>query len=417
MTIPPQDYLRTLDAIRDRCYQVYDKAKAGGLLYFDIDESKLPAVVDHVEDLTHRRFPDLSTIPPHSRLRHFGKEYNAWLATKQAKTQQDKIELARKLVDLVIVSVLVDAGAGEVWRYQTQDGSRVGRSEGLALASVDMFLAGYFSSSPSSDPDHVDAKGLSNVTVERMTEGFQVTAANPMVGLEGRSALLNRLGAVLETQTSYFPSPNPSSARPGNLIDYLLANKASDGSIHIDTLWKAVMSLGGIWPARIEIEGVQLGDVWPCPCLGDSSSPENLVPFHKLSQWLTYSLIEVIETSLELPVQGVSKMTGLPEYRNGGLFIDHGVFVLKPKEIQRGSVDGGLPTFDSQDPLIVEWRALTVVFLDKVHKALETKLGQPLKLAQVLESGTWTAGREIAAKLRPETAGPPIVIVSDGTVF
>lgn len=178
------------------------------------------------------------------------------------------------------------------------------------------------------------------------------------------------------------------------------------------------MSLGSIWPARVQVNGVQLGDVWPCPCLG-SNTPDNLVPFHKLSQWLTYSLIEVIETALDMHVHGIDKLTGLPEYRNGGLFIDYGVFVIKPEHIERGGGNGSdiLPTFEGHDPLIVEWRALTVVYLDKVHKELEAKFGRKLKLAQVLEGGTWTAGREIAATLRPGNAGPPIIIKSDGTLF
>ncbi|KAI8144415.1 hypothetical protein BJV82DRAFT_607261 [Fennellomyces sp. T-0311] len=396
MTIPAQDYLRTLGAIRDRCYQVYEKAQKGQLCYFDVDESKLDAVVDHVQDLTRRRFPDINTIPPHSRLRHLGEDFEAWRATQT----QDK-ELARKMVDLVIVSVLVDAGAGQQWKYTTSKGARVGRSEGLAIASVDMFLKGYFAADSKSH--HVDAEGLGKVTVERMTEGFQVTDANPMVGLEGRSNLLNRLATVLQEQPTYFPG---TVVRPGNLVDYLLEGDAK--SVPIEKLWKAVMSLGGIWPARIEIEGVQLGDVWPCTCLG-AQSPENLVPFHKLSQWLTYSLIEVLETTLGVTVDGVETMTGLPEYRNGGLLIDHGVLTLKPDQVQ--------PIFEGSDPAIVEWRALTIVYLDKIHKAMEARLGTKLKLAQVLESGTWTAGREIAAKLRPDTAGPPINIKSDGTIF
>lgn len=174
------------------------------------------------------------------------------------------------------------------------------------------------------------------------------------------------------------------------------------------------MSLGDIWPARIEIDGVKLGDVWPCTCLEKNKKSEydHLVPFHKLSQWLTYSLVEVIETSgLGLKVQGVEKLTGLPEYRNGGLLIDHGVLTLKPEQVKRcGGSDTSLPCFEGNDPLVVEWRALTVVYLDKIHKECEKKLGRPLKLAQVLESGTWTAGREIASKLRPETGGPPISI-------
>ncbi|KAJ8656570.1 hypothetical protein O0I10_007647 [Lichtheimia ornata] len=415
MTIPPQDYLRTLNSIRDRCYQVYEQAAKGALQYFDVDESKLPAVVDHVIALAHRRFPDMDAIPPHSRLRHFDHVYQTW-REKTAKAD-DKIELARKLVDLVIVSVLVDAGAGPEWKYKTDNDKLVGRSEGLALASVDMFLSGSFSST--SVLDQVDAEGLANVSPKTMAQGFQVTESNPMVGLEGRSTLLNRLGNTLKSQPKYFPaSGSCPTSRPGNLIDYILANKQDDGSISIDTLWEAVMSLGSIWPARVEVNGVQLGDVWPCPCLG-SNMPDNIVPFHKLSQWLTYSLTEVIETALDMHVHGIDKLTGLPEYRNGGLFIDYGVFVIKPEQIERGGGNGSniLPTFEGHDPLIVEWRALTVVYLDKVHKELEAKLGRKLKLAQVLEGGTWTAGREIAATLRPDNAGPPIIIKSDGTLF
>ena len=41
---------------------------------------------------------------------------------------------------------------------------------------------------------------------------------------------------------------------------------------------------------------------------------------------------------------------------------------------------------------------------------------EQLPLVKVLEAGTWKAGREIAAKLR-KTKGPPLNIISDGTVF
>lgn len=181
--------------------------------------------------------------------------------------------------------------------------------------------------------------------------------------------------------------------------------------VRIEKLWEAVMSLGQIWPARIQINGVQLGDVWPCADLTDLGNFENLVPFHKLSQWLTYSLIESIESSLDVTIEGVELMTGLPEYRNGGLLVDYGLLQLKPEQIQRGTVQvGELPCFEGSDPLIVEWRALTVIYLDKIKEKVEARLNKKLLLAQVLEGGTWTAGREIAAKLRPKDGGPPIII-------
>lgn len=171
------------------------------------------------------------------------------------------------------------------------------------------------------------------------------------------------------------------------------------------------MSLGEMWPARVKINGIQLGDVWPCASLTDLGNHENLVPFQKLSQWLTYSLIEAIELSLGIVVEGVELMTGLPEYRNGGLLVDYRLLKLKPEELKRGTLQGGeLPVFEGSDPVIVEWRALTVVYLDIIKKELEIRLGTKLALAQILEGGTWTAGREIAAKLRPKDGGPPIVI-------
>jgi hypothetical protein len=52
------------------------------------------------------------------------------------------------------------------------------------------------------------------------------------------------------------------------------------------------------------------------------------VPFHKLSQWLAYSLVEVFEEA-GVPVHGLDELTGLPEYRNGGLFLDLGVLALR----------------------------------------------------------------------------------------
>ncbi|KAL0088353.1 hypothetical protein J3Q64DRAFT_1329773 [Phycomyces blakesleeanus] len=424
MTVLPQNYLRTLDSIRDRCGQVYEKGQKDQLDFFDVDDSKLPQIVDHVASLTQRRFPDLSKIPPHSRLRHFGINDGLDRLQNIRETRWkklDKIESARRLIDLVIASVLVDAGAGQTWKYKAKDGELIGRSEGLAVASFDMFEEGYFSSSKEV-PDRVDVEGLAQLSIERMTQGFQVTSANTMVGLEGRSNLLKGLSKVLEQQKKFFPTVDGQPRRPGNLVDYLLANVEEDDngkkSVSIEKLWEVIMSLADVWPARVTIEGVKLGDVWPCSCLEDKGNYENLVPFHKLSQWLTYSLVEAIESSIDLTIKGTEKMTGLPEYRNGGLLVDYGLLKLKPAQVKRGTSEGQeLPTFEGSDSLIVEWRALTVIYLDKIHKAVEKKLGQDLVLAQVLEGGTWTAGREIAATLRPDTAGPPIVMESDGTLF
>lgn len=149
-----------------------------------------------------------------------------------------------------------------------------------------------------------------------------------MVGITGRAGLLNRLGKAISEQTKFFPaSSSEVAARPGNLIDYLLNHDTSKGRdsghpiLQVPVLWSGIMSLGEMWPARLKLNGVQLGDVWPCDAIKSASSPsdstDHWVPFHKLSQWLTYSLLEAIEHGLGATFDGKEYLTGLPEYRNG----------------------------------------------------------------------------------------------------
>lgn len=133
---------------------------------------------------------------------------------------------------------------------------------------------------------------------------------------------------------------------------------------------------------------------------------ENIVPFHKLTQWLTYSLMVPMNKLLKVHFAGEHLMTGLPEYRNGGLFIDTGLLTLKPEDAKRGlaqyqknaQVKGQpnvevVPMFAADDDVIVEWRAVTVGLLDELLKEVNTMLGltdsDKLSLAQMLEAGSW----------------------------
>ena len=137
---------------------------------------------------------------------------------------------------------------------------------------------------------------------------------------------------------------------------------------------------------------------------------EGWMPFHKLSQWLTYSLIEPFEWA-GVQVTGLSALTGLPEYRNGGLLLDAGVIV--PKDVTL--LDR---TWQVGDEFVVEWRALTVALLDELAPRVRKILGKTeaeMPLACVLEGGTWAAGRVLAQHLRGGAS--PIKIASDGTVF
>jgi hypothetical protein len=169
--------------------------------------------------------------------------------------------------------------------------------------------------------------------------------------------------------------------------------------------------LGPIWPGRISLGGVDLGDTWRHSAVEADDETAGLMPFHKLSQWLAYSLIEPLQAA-GIGISGVDQLTGLAEYRNGGLFIDAGVLVLRDPEAAARP-----HAVDSE--LVVEWRALTVALLDDVAALVRKSLGltpEAFPLAKVLEGGTWAAGRRIARQKRVDGA-PPLTVISDGTVF
>jgi hypothetical protein len=169
-------------------------------------------------------------------------------------------------------------------------------------------------------------------------------------------------------------------------------------------------AFSGIWPSGLTVDGVALGDAWRHPAIRTQDRSDAIVPFHKLSQWLTYSLVEPLEDA-GLRVTGLERLTGLAEYRNGGLFVD--LEVLVPKHADVSAI-----THPPESEVVVEWRALTVALLDRLAPLVAERLGlRPAKLPliRLLEGGTWAAGRELAASRR--AGAPPIRVATDGTVF
>jgi hypothetical protein len=412
-------YLRSPLAIRARCENILETGFAGELEHFAIEMTAMPRVIDEVVAVTRANYPTLA-VPVHGRINHFragGVDRVAALDEKLAALPRD--ERARAWIDLIVVSVLLDAGAGDRWRFrEPTTGLEIGRSEGLAIASLHAFEAGVFSSDPGA-PLRVDAAGLKALEPERLARAFQISDDNPLVGAEGRIELVRALGNALTAAPMIFPSD-----RPGGLLDHFLwiaiESRAPSGSMtravasKVDApsiLLALLEGLGPIWPGRISLGGVNLGDVWPHPAAGGTGASAGLVPFHKLSQWLAYSLFEPL-TRAGFSITQPGALTGLPEYRNGGLLVDLGVLVPKHARVRELVHAPG-------DDVIVEWRALTVALLDRVAEGVREKLAKSpteLPLANILEGGTWAAGRAVAARLRPG-GGSPIQIKSDGTVF
>nr|WP_247897207.1 URC4/urg3 family protein [Azospirillum argentinense] len=392
-------WLLSADAVRQRAHAILAKAERGDLAHFELRPERLLDAAALVAAVTRESYPDLD-VPYHSRWRHFVVNGDDRWATLAAELSADADEIARIRFDLAVTSVLLDAGAGDRWRYRDAAGIELARSEGLAIASFDLFRAGGFADDPAHAPLRADAAALSAMTEETLARGFQAGPDNPLVGLEGRAALLRRLGSALADAPGLFGRPG----RVGTLYDALKA-RVVDGTLPATAILDAVLrGLGPIWPGRIERGGVNLGDSWTHSAVG-------LVPFHKLSQWLSYSLVEPLEGA-GIAVTGLDRLTGLPEYRNGGLLVDSGVLVPKDPRLLTDELEVG-------DEAVVEWRALTVALLDRLADDVRARLGVPAEsfpLAKVLQGGTWTAGRRIARERRPG-GGPPIRIRSDGTVF
>lgn len=495
MTTPSRHPLATLrepSTIRARCAAITKAVEDGCSGHFKLDRSRLPEVARRVAALTRERFPDLR-IPYHSRWRHFEAggvdrkgELDALLAGRPVA------EVARARIDLTVVSVLLDAGAGPQWRYTErpeldalalpvhrqkgedllamlgaatgggktkaagEDAPEAGadtatpadtaaqetapgqpgqpeprerreqnerperperasftRSEGLGVASFRAFVAGVFSSDPA-DPLRVDALALKRLDAAALRAVFQASPSNPLVGLEGRAALLARLGEVLQAQAE------GSEARPSRLYDQLTDHGQRTELTAGEILRTLVTGYAPIWTSGNRVLGLPAGDVWPHLWAGAQTTADGLqpdratggwVPFHKLSQWLTYSLLEPFEWA-GVRVTGLDALTGLPEYRNGGLLIDGGVIVPRDaRDLAR--------TWKPGSEFIIEWRALTVTLLDELAVLVRQELGvsaEQMPLACILEGGTWAAGRQIARERR-EGGAPPVQIDSDGTVF
>ncbi len=385
-------------AVRARCAIVAEAARRGETRHFRLVCARLDEAARRVVDITRRRYPDLH-VPLHSRWRHFsagGVDRAALIAPHSYGP-----ETVRARIDLAVVSVLLDAGTGPDWRYHdAETGQALARSEGLAVASLRAMQAGIFSADPS-NPWRADAEALLEMTPQKLAGALQHAAGNELVGLEGRALMIHRLGEACAASPALFGVP----ARPGGLCDHWSARGGALPAAEM--LATLLQGFGTVWSGRISLAGVSLGDCGRHPAIpGDG-----LVPFHKLCQWLAYSLVEPLQEA-GLHVSELDGLTGLAEYRNGGLFLDCGVIEPRdPSLLHR-------PLNALSEP-VVEWRALTVTLLDRLAVLVRERLGMnagEFPLAKVLEGGSWAAGREIAFERRKD-GSPPLTILSDGTLF
>jgi hypothetical protein len=396
-------------AVRERAHRMLALALDDKLPNFRIHPDKMGGVIDLVLQTTHDAYPTFQ-VPFHSRWRHFvANNDSRWTAIADQTRWGDASVRARAEFDLAMVSVFLDAGAGPAWRYRDQKtGLAIGRSEGLGLASLATFESGVFSADPR-DPLRADADILANLTLSDLERGLQVSDQNPLVGLQGRVGLLRSLGRLVASKPDIFGRND--TPRPGGLFDLLKARAENSRLAAPVILSELLQQLGPIWPSRLTLGGIALGDCWRHPALTTGDATNGLMPLHKLSQWLAYSLIEPLQTA-GIEVIDIDGLTGLAEYRNGGLFIDSGVLAFRDSQNAQRE-------HEVASALVVEWRALTVALLDRLASGMRERLGLDavsLPLAKVLQGGSWAAGRQLARERRSD-ASPPVKVISDGTVF
>ena len=397
------EILRTTVAVRERAKQLLSRARQGESPWFIVDDGFLESAASEIVAATRRRYPKLH-IPLHSRWRHF----EAGGVDRKAQLDRLLAHLPRPLrghamIDLAFVSVLLDAGAGPEWKYvEPATGQTFTRSEGLAVASFHAFVAGLFSS----DKDHplrADSAGLRGLVTDHLASAFQVSEANPLVGRRGACHPAQAAG---RGHVASNPKHSAKTAGPAACSTTMISPlgpdvpPTADVTAH-DILSEILMTLSGIWPSGNSIATVPLGDCWRHSAVRGEGLSDGWMPFHKLSQWLTYSLIEPFEWS-GVTVLKLDELTALPEYRNGGLLIDSGLLRLRDESAAQEIWQPG-------DEIVVEWRALTVALMDEVaHAVRHAAAIERSAAAAGLRAGRRHLGRRAragaAASQRPAAA-------------
>jgi len=401
------DKLQNLDTIRKQAGRLLTLAQNEKIEHFYLIEDQMPITASFVSEVIKTNYPNLD-IPYHSRWRHFEKaNHEVFTKFKAVMMTFPFREQGAILFELAIISVILDAGAGQTWSYHDQSSDQTyTRSEGLALAVFNMYINGAFSEEKENSW-RVDGNRLYQFTADDLKSGLQISSSNPIDGFEGRLSLLKRLGKELIVNNDYFGDER----RLGHLYSFIIQQNHSQ-EISVRFLFQTLLqALSPIWPNGCHYKGVPIGDVWIYPPLKNQEPGSEYIPFHKLTQWLTYSLLEPLQWT-GYTIKDMEALTALPEYRNGGLFIDMGVLKIRDPNILK------IPQTPSSEA-IIEWRGLTIALMDKLADLIRIELKmdkEKLPLAKILQGGTWEAGRIIAGKRRNKGT-PPIQILSNGTVF
>lgn len=443
--------LRDPRTIRLRCAAITAAVADERSGWFRLDRSRLPALAAHVVGCMRQQPSDLvaATSDGTRPLDASGDARQAQLDSLLAELPP--AERVRARVDLAVISALLDTDPGAAWAYREgktgaaalpatalpaarasrdellaaldraaagpalaqtaaatadADARRLSGAQGLAVASLHAFMAGAFSATPG-QPGRVDAAALRQVDAAALRGVFQAGSANALTGLEGRAALLVRLGQVLQHESERDGVP----ARPALLLDRLTAHGARTALSAPEILHTVLQTFAPLWSTGATVLGVAAGDVWPHRFAGgDDPATRGWVPLHARAQGVCLALLPPLQAA-GIAVSALAALTAVSGHDSGGLLLDAGV--LHPRTTQALA-----RVWKPGDEFVVEWRALTVTLLDELAAQVRTELGPdaaPLALAGALGAGIAAAGRALAVERRG--GEPALRIDGDGMLF
>lgn len=398
--------LLTADAVRTAAERIFALAEAGKLAHFTLDMARLDPLADRVVEEIARTAGE-EGAPFHACWRNFAAGgHDRWEMLAAYRQWPGVRGMGRAAFDLAFLAALLGAGPGSEWRYREETtGEKFSGAEGLAVATLSMFASGLFSADPL-DPLRADATALARLTDAELADGLQVTDDNPLGGFAGRATLLRRLGETVALRDDVFAVDE--DLRPGCLFDRLI-EEAGDNALEAAGILDAVLgAIAPVWPERVAIDDIPLGDTWPFSALGDGKA--GLVPLHAMAQEIAYSLVEPLIWA-GVDVGKFDGLTGIADPAHGALFLEAGV--LLPRDRADLSKPHG-----PADAFTVEWRALTVALVDRLADRVRALAGldaDGLPIACVMQGGTLPLARKIALE-KPAATELPLGFAADGTV-
>ena len=329
-------------------------------------------------------------MPFHSRWRHFvWNGEDRWASLDRRTRWPNAAARGRAAFDLAIVSVLLDAGAGPQWQYR----DRRNRAEHRPLRRLgarkprDVCRRRFLVRSERSAAGRRRRAGAAcRRRARARLSGHDIQSAGR--GRRPRAICCAGSATLIASKPDVFGRKTRRGRAACSIILPRWPVAAAFPRRHI--LAELLRHLGPIWPSRLTLGGVPLGDCWRHPSLTTADATNGLVPLHKLSQWLAYSLIEPLQWS-GIAVTDIDGLTGLSEYRNGGLFVD-----LRRVAASRSGRCRARVTM-SPRALVVEWRALTVALLDKLADEMRRRLGMDAKPCRLPKCWKAAPGRPDAS--------------------